>query len=255
MTRTYSRLVVVGVAVLTAALLIGVVMLLGPGSDTETAAGPLAASTDAPAPGTTPAIAPSEATTISAVPTFDRVPGGVGLQSQVGADGAEISVTVDSSADTAWVLPTCADTGPLPASTDTLTTVETGPEYARYWQVAVLPDVAGAEAVLAAVTAAVAGCGAQVESVATTGATDRAVLGDLGAGAASLLAVARPAGAAVSGDSEFRTYLGAVRVGNAVVLAAESAEFHDAPAPDDYGAQAVRADVAELLRALIPPVR
>ncbi len=264
MTRTTNRLTVTGVAVLTAALLLGVGMLLGPGRD----AGPMVGSTalsGAAVPAATPSTdgaaapdvtsGPSVAAPVTGGATFDQVPAGVGLQSQVGADGAEIVVTVDRSADVAWVLPTCAPAGPLPAAIDMMTTVETGPEYARYWQVAVLPGAAEAEAVLRSVTAAVEGCAAKVEAVATTGATDRATLGDLAVGDASLLAVARPPGAARSGDSEFRTYLGAVRVGNAVVLVAESAEFHDAPTPGDYGAQAVRADVDELLEALVEPVR
>ncbi len=266
MTRTTNRLTVTGVAVLTAALLLGVGMLLGPGRDAGPMAGSVAAPTDTaadPAPTAPPATPeatspdgiPTPAAAISVSATFDRVPDGVGLQSQVGADGAEIEVTVDRSADVAWVLPTCAHAGPLPVAVDVMTTVETGPEYARYWQVAVLPGAAEAEAVLGSVTAAVEGCAAKVEAIATTGATDRATLGDLAAGDASLLAVARPPGAERSADSEFRTYLGAVRVGNAVVLVAESAEFHDAPTPGDYGAQAVRADVDELLEALVEPVR
>lgn len=261
MTRTTNRLTVVGVAVLTAALLLGVGALVGPGRDDAPMAGSTAA-TDA-TPVATPTASPTTglvepdvtATPSAGVPgtvgaVFDRVPDGVELQSQVGADGAEIEVTVDRSADAAWVLPTCTDGGPLPGAIDVLTTVETGPEYARYWQVAVLAGVGDAEAVFSSVAAAVEGCAAEVGAVSTAGAADRMTLGDLGAGDASLLAVARPAGTETSGQSGFFTYLGAVRVGNAVVLVAESAEFHETPTARDYGAQAVRADVDELLETM-----
>lgn len=262
MTTTNNRLTVAAVAVATAALLLGAGAFLGPGStdgsNNRTAAGSTGAPTDGPVAAETGDTAPEPTPTAAATPTegsagramFEAVPAGVGLQSQVGADGAEIEITVDDAPDAAWVLPLCADGGAVPQPVDMVTTVETGPEYARHWQVAVLASDADAAAVLAAFAAAAEGCTEQVGAVATAGADDLTMLGDLGLGDGSLLGVARPVGAEASGQSEFRSYLGLVQESNTVILVAESGEFHEAPTLDDFGVQAVNADVHELLDGL-----
>lgn len=263
MTRTSNRLTIAAAAVATAALLLGAGALLGPasmdGSDDRTAAGSTGAPADGPVAAETSGTAPDDAAA-PPDPTpaaenagramFEAVPAGVGLQSQVGADGAEIEITVDDAPDAAWVLPLCVDDGALPQPVDLLTTVETGPEYARHWQVAVLASDADAAAVLAAFAAAAEGCTEQVGAVATAGADDLTMLGDLGLGDGSLLAVARPVGAEESGHSEFRSYLGLVQESNTVILVAEAGEFHEAPTLDDFGVQAVNADIQELLDGL-----
>lgn len=247
MTRTTPWLAVGAAAVGTAALLLGIGTVLGPDQADDVGSPPPTGSAGAP----TDAPAPDVSTSATPRPpgAFDAVPAGIGLDSQRGADGGEIEITVTEGA-AAWVLPLCDVEAPPPEPVDALTTVEIGPEYARHWQVAVMPGKAEAAAVLAAVTAVVEGCSSSVGGAATVGVDDFGPLGDLTAGDASLLAVARPAGADQSEDSEWRSYLGAVRVDNVVILVAESGEFHAAPALDDYGMQAVQTDLAELLDGL-----